>query len=523
VTTYLTSNIAPIPLLWVVPLALYLVTFIIAFARKPVVSSKLLGRILPLLALPLAFTLVLEASDSSLIVPLSILHLGTVFVASLFCHSRLAEDRPSAKHLTEFFFYVSLGGVLGGIFNALIAPTIFNSLFEYPLVLALACFFRRAPLRRPLRPEEDAPKRWGFSLGIWDVVFPLAFIFATTGIILIAKHYMPEPSNNRSFIAIGIPLILIFLAVDQPFRFATSLIAYFVITGVTQVASDTTIILARRSFFGVHRVEEYHNMYGQFHGLLHGNTVHGKENLDENVHATLSPGEQRAVQLTPLTYYYPSGPIGQVFVNLGPRLRNIALVGLGIGSLAAYGQPGQNMTYYEIDPDVIQLASDPKLFRFVHDCRANLKIVLGDARLELAKAPASSYDLIALDAFSSDSIPMHLMTREALQMYLSKLAPGGVIAFHISNRYLDLRPVLASEAAAAGLVAWTDDDPDRDVPKAKYASIWVTMARNPSDVEPLLAVTNDWDPLIADPNFPVWTDDYSNILSVLKIGRQEGG
>lgn len=510
VTTYLTSNIAPVPLLWVIPLALYLLTFIIAFARKQVIGSARIGRFLPLLVVPLAFTMILEASEAALIIPLTLLNLIVFFAASLMCHAELAEDRPKAEHLTEFYFYVSLGGVLGGVFNALIAPTLFNSFFEYPLVLAIACAFRPN-----LRGNRWEIKRldWIYPAGLAGLIVLLTYV---------GEALFPIPTSMRSAIMIGIPLVLVFIAVDRPLRFAASLVVLFVTTSVMQVAVAGRIIEAKRSFFGVHRVELYWNQYGTFHDLLHGNTVHGKENMDEKVHALLTPKEQRELQITPLTYYHPTGPIGQVFEVLGPSRRNVALVGLGVGSLAAYGRPGQKFTYYEIDPDVVALASDTRLFHFVHDCRAELRIDVGDARLELAKAPNASYDLIVLDAFSSDSIPMHLLTREAIQMYLTKLASGGVLAFHISNRYLDLKPILGNEADNLGLIAWYDDDEDLDVMKGKYASKWAVMARNGADFGELVRRDPGWESLTAYPDYPIWTDDYSNLVGVLRIGRNAG-
>jgi hypothetical protein len=499
ITTYLTSNIAPMPLLWVVPLAIYLATFILAFARKQVLTTRLLGRTLPLLLIPLAFTIILESSDPRIILYLILLHLLTFFVAAMLCHTELASRRPSSKHLTEFFFYVSLGGVLGGIFNALIAPTVFNSYFEYPLVLAAACFFR--------------PRAEGWKFSRMDWIYPAAFAAVTVALSFLGRALYPEPTGMRSAITIGIPLLLVFISVDSPIRFGSTLALLFAVTSVMQVSVAGHIIEAKRSFFGVHRIEVYSNEHGLFRVLVHGNTVHGKENF----------GDEAGV---PLTYYYPTGPIGEVFATLGPTRHNVALVGLGIGSLAGYGRPGQKFTYYEIDPGVVALATNPKFFQFVSNCKAQLEIKLGDARLELAKAPASGYDLIVLDAFSSDSIPMHLLTREAAQMYLTKLMPGGVLAFHISNRYLDLQPVLANEAAALGLRAWIYDDqdidPNVDGRKAKYASIWVVMARKESDIGELRRHNPGWQPMEADGLMPLWTDDYSNIASLLKIGRHAG-
>lgn len=498
VTTYITSNVAPMPLLWVIPLALYLLTFIVAFARKQTLSLPLLTRAVPLVVVPLAFTMVLEATDASIIIPLIIFHLLAFFAVSLLCHTRLANDRPKAEHLTEFFFFVSLGGVLGGLFNALIAPTIFNSYFEYPLILAVACLFR--PFRGDQKPER------------MDWIYALGFGVVTTAIILVAKGAWPNPTTLRSGITIGIPLILVFLASDRPLRFAYTLILFFGLESFFQISVQGFVIEAKRSFFGVHRIVADQNQYGIFHTLVHGNTVHGKENFGTD------PTEAGVA----LTYYYSSGPIGKLFQVLGPSRRSVAVVGLGVGSLAYYGRAGQKFTYYEIDPDVAALATNPKLFTFVPNCKADLKIDLGDARLEIAKAPANAYDLIVLDAFSSDAIPMHLLTREAIQIYLSKLMPGGVIAFHISNRYLDLKPILANEAAAFELTAWYQDDQEPDYDRGKYPSIWIIVARSESDFGELRRRDPGWEPVGPDPTAPLWTDDYSNIASVLRMFRKSG-
>ncbi|MFI5387338.1 MAG: spermidine synthase [Fimbriimonadales bacterium] len=506
VTTYLTSNIAPIPLLWVVPLALYLLTFIVAFARKQVISSKLIGRILPILIVPLAFTMILESSQQSIIFYLILLHLIVFFATSLMCHTELAGSRPTPVRLTEFFFYVSLGGVLGGVFNALIAPTVFNSFFEYPLVLAAACAFR--------------PKAAGWKIARLDWVYPFGVAIVAMATALLLKP-MDLESHVKSGIMIGVPLVLAFFAVDRALRFAGSLLAVFLMCSIMQVGVAGHIIEAKRSFFGVHRVEQYENSNGRFRDLIHGNTLHGLENFGKLNHSPELAGvfDNFRDEPTPLTYYYPTGPIGQVFKHLGPSRRSIALVGLGIGSMAAYGRTGQQMTYYEIDPDVVTLARDSGLFDFVSSCKAQLRIKLGDARLELVKAPNASYDLIVLDAFSSDAIPMHLLTREALETYLAKLMPGGIIAYHISNRYLDLRPVLGNEAAALGLRAWMDEDDEVDNTKGKSASIWVIMARNDADFGDLLIHNAAWSEVDADRRAPVWTDDYSNLAGALK-GRK---
>ena len=266
--------------------------------------------------------------------------------------------------------------------------------------------------------------------------------------------------------------------------------------------SDGRIIDTERSFFGVHRVVSYTQNDNRYHRLVHGNTIHGLQNLDD--------------PQTPLTYYHPTGPIGTVFRSFGdqPKL-NAALVGLGSGSLAAYGQPGWNFTYYEIDPVVASIAQTPNLFTYYNNSQAKMNIVLGDARLTLAKA-AGDYDLIALDAFSSDSIPIHLLSKEAFEMYMSKLKPHGLLAVHISNRYLRLESVVAAIARDLHLFSmiYTDGATDDEKAVGKFSSQWLLVTRREADAAPVMAVDSSWTGLDAGAKSKAWTDDYSNVVSV---------
>lgn len=491
VTAYVTTNITPIPLLWVVPLAIYLLTFILAFAKRPLVGSRPLGRLTPLLVTPLMLAIVMEAFVPFLVVG----HLVTFFVAAWMCHSKLSESRPKAAHLTEFYFWISVGGVLGGAFNALLAPTVFNTLFEYPLALIAACF-----VLPPYRP--------GTRVNGWDRIYPVLVAAGTAAIYFGTQAAHMPPSNLRTGITVGIPAILCFLAVDRPFRYGFSLLGMLLVANGLGVASDGTVVHSERSFFGVHRVM-FRGEGGRFHELTHGNTVHG---IQDWKHPE-----------TPLTYYHPTGPIGEVFKKYtGPNLkRDVALVGLGVGSLAAYGQPGQNLTYYEIDPVVRKLAEDPRYFTFLRDSKANVKIVMGDARLKLAEAPDRSFDLIVLDAFSSDAIPVHLLTKEAAEMYLRKLKPGGFLAYHISNRYLSLDQVIGALARDLKLVSYGGLDGATEPEKAagKKDSSWAILARDKKDLEPLKRSLT-WSQAGDFAIDRAWTDDFSNVLSVLHLDEQ---
>jgi spermidine synthase len=263
-----------------------------------------------------------------------------------------------------------------------------------------------------------------------------------------------------------------------------------------------------RSFFGVHRVTL--DAADNWHQLIHGNTVHGRQSLDPARH-----GE-------PLTYYYRSGPAGSVFEVLGTSLGHarVGVIGLGAGSLAAYAGPQQDWTFYEIDPVVEKIARDPAYFTFLRDCRAKqMRVVLGDGRLRLAEAPDHSYDLIALDAFSSDAVPVHLLTREALAVYVRKLARGGILLFHISNRYLDLKPVVARLARDADLIGRFCDDLDvseSEKAAGKEPSQWAIMAASKENLGGL-AKSARWQPLGGKLETPVWTDSYSSIIGLFKL------
>ena len=220
----------------------------------------------------------------------------------------------------------------------------------------------------------------------------------------------------------------------------------------------------------------------------------------------------------PLSYYSRRGPIGQVFAELGPRLHDVGAIGLGSGSLAAYGRPGERFTFYELDPAVARIASNPRWFTFLHDSRAAVRIVVGDGRLKLATAPDRAYDLVVLDAFSSDAVPVHLLTREAMELDLRKLRPDGLLAFHVTNRYLDLEPVVAGVARSLGLVGLTQTHRVSAVEERSGArsSHWIVLARTRRALGPL-AHDRRWRPLESRPGLPVWTDQFSNILDVVSF------
>jgi spermidine synthase len=302
----------------------------------------------------------------------------------------------------------------------------------------------------------------------------------------------------------GLPALLCFLFARRPLRLGLGVAAIFLASGL-YTSDQGRLLYVERTFFGVHRV--LLDPSGRFHLLAHGVTLHGMQRL--------SP----AGRLTPLSSFEPSGPAGQLFEGLGPSRRRVAVVGLGVGTLACYRRPGQEWTFYEIDPAVERIARDGRFFTFLQECGAGMPVVLGDARQRLVEAPDGAYDLIVLDAYTSDAIPVHLITREALALYLRKLAPGGVLAFHISNQFFDLRPVLAALAQDAGLAALAQDDVlvrPEEAEQGKRASQWVALARAPGDLG-ALADDPRWYALDAPPGAPLWTDDRSSVLGALKV------
>lgn len=505
-TTYLTTDIAAVPLLWVAPLALYLLTFILVFARKPPLPHAILVSLMPIVVLPLLVLLIGRAYEPFwLVLPV---HLIGFFVISMVCHGELAADRPDPVHLTEFYLLLSAGGVLGGLFNALVAPLVFSSVLEYPLVVVLSAFLL------PWGDLQRKERRWKWD----DLCIPLALVGLGIAGLKVLGEISPTIStgtlsDDRRFLGlVGVMAVLSYPSVGRPVRFGLCLAAVTAI-GLGSTALLEDVLHEERSFFGVHRVKLSHRgetTRYQFHELVHGNISHGLQNID--------PARRRE----PLAYYHRRGPLGQIFAMLKEQRSTsapIAVVGLGSGAIACYLETGQSLTYYEIDPAVERIAHNPSLFTFLGDARGPVNVVLGDGRLTLASAENGQFGLVVVDAFSSDAIPLHLLTREALQSYLSKLRTDGVLVFHISNRYLALEPMLGDLAGDAKLTCLANLDvvtKDEEA-EGKATSHYVVMARSPSYLGKL-ATDGRWHRVTARPGERVWTDDFSNILSVLGGG-----
>ncbi len=505
VTTYLTTDLAPVPLLWIIPLALYLLSFILAFARVTAGMVRAAQALLPYILVP--WVLVMSAGlVHNAWVPL---HLAAFFVGSLACHGALAQARPPATEATVFYLTISLGGLCGGIFNAIVAPLVFDRIIEYPLAVVVACL---VVSQNDLRFWQQGLKIWLGDLLLPGIVFLLAALVATDQAGL-ARSVL---GVLGVMIASGLGLYACVKARRRPVRFTLVLAAVLAATGLAPGPRGRLIYIAR-SFFGVLRVT--HDAERNVHRLFHGSTLHGQQSLDP------------LLRRKPLTYFTRSGPIGQLFRALEERLAQpgarVAIVGLGAGTLAAYARPGQRWTFYEIDPLVERIARDRRFFTYLEDCQADsVDIILGEARLRLRDAPDHAYQLIVLDAFSSDSLPVHLISREAIVLYRAKLAAGGVLAFNLSNRYLELDPVMSRQAEDAGLFYRACHDlyvNDAEKQAGKQPAIWAVMAASERDLGGL-EIDARWQHSGPRPGSRVWTDDYSDLASYLILipGRTHG-
>ncbi len=499
VTSLLTTDVAAVPLLWAIPLGIYLLTFMLAFGG--IFPNGLGLGVTALLA-----CLAVGVQALGLVKPLLLLlplHLGALGWVSWACHSELARRRPQAEQLTQFYLWLALGGGLGGMFSALLAPQVFETVLEYPLLLGLSLGVLAAQ-----------GGRGGLWLGL-GLILPL----------LVLRFQLQELLQVGS--GVGLVLGLVFLALmvegggqGSRWRMGVTWVGMtaglVLLLGQPWLKLGLQVIHAERNALGLNRIVDYQNEAGSFRSLLHGTTLHGSQNLDP----------QKALE--PLTYFSRSGPVGQVFAAFRTQVADptpeIAVLGLGIGTLAAYAQAGDRWTFFELDPAVEHLARE----YFSYLSWAEPTVILGDARLSLGRIPEGRYDLMVMDAFSSDAVPVHLLTQEALALYLSKLKPQGWLLFNLTNRHLDLAPVLAGLAGQLHLQAWQQaqtDLSDLERQAGLAPSHWVLMAKDLEDLEGLDSLRSGpdpWQPLLPQPGDPIWRDDFSNLLQVIRWPRIPG-
>ena len=493
VTSHISTDVAAAPLLWVVPLALYLLSFTVAFrSTLPIIKVSELQIIIVWGVTGLLVNMSIGQLPLGIALPV---HLGLFSAIAIFCHHMLYQLRPSTHQLTLFYVCMSLGGILGGSFCGVVAPLIFTKITEYPLLLLATVAI--IPGAMSSLHQLDTRR---------EILRPCLILLAAFAISIASSLI----ANDRNVGQIFISLVVGLLALScwrKPAGVLTALVLGFVST------QSHDMLLSKqesfRSFFGVTNILTASD--GKFRLMVHGTTIHGAMRIRNG---DGSPFTERPV---PTSYYSYEGPLGEAIKSQRLRLGQInhaALIGLGTGALACHFAPSENTIFYELDPVIVRLAQDRSKFRFLADCDVQPQIIIGDARLTLAKQSPRS-DIIVVDAFSSDAIPVHLLTLEAIDLYLSKLAPRGVIALHISNVYFDLNDVLARAAASRQLHGITKTH--RIKPGANEMdtpSRVAVLARNADDLEDLRKA-GDWQPLPAARRAAPWSDDYSTILEPL--------
>jgi SAM-dependent methyltransferase len=494
-TTAISTNVAPVPFLWVLPLGLYLVSFILSFMRRPPIPHQFVVRLLPLAVILVA----VAAADKVGYRWMGIWsHLVLVLLAGLFCHRELVLRRPSAHFLTQFYLWVALGGALGGVFNAIVSPLLFHSVVEYPLVILMVSLFC---VSRYLRMEMEAGQK---------AVFGVLQAGALAGALYLLDldFYGIRGSLGATWLVFGLPLAASWLLGRAARVVTVGVLVVLILLFVTWMGRPNELLAVQRNFFGIKKVTQWSE--GRYHTLTHGDTSHGIQRMEPDYRSE------------PLAYYYRSSPLGDVwetFDSAPDPLERAAILGLGIGTIAAYGNPGQEFHFFELDPAMEEIAKDPRYFTYLADTEAEVSVILGDARLRLQEAPDSHYQLIVVDAFSSDSVPTHLLSLEAIQLMFRKTSPDGLVLFHTSNRYLSLNPVLANSAAELQLVCYArtkiDVTPDERL-DGKYACSYLVMARKNSDLMGLDQMPG-WHPAAPNPRVRLWTDDYSSLLPVLRL------
>jgi SAM-dependent methyltransferase len=504
-TTHLTTDIVAMPLLWVLPLGLYLLSFVIAFSTAARLT-QIITLMAPVVLLGVGGLGLLSAGTGSMMV--AIASLAMLFVVATALHGYLYYLRPATQHLTLFYLIMSAGGVLGGLFAALFAPLIFDWVYEHPLLILAAAMLLPLPVLIP----------WSK----WLKLGPRSARFAALLLVAVAafgcwRMVSDWPGILDSTVAgwgIGIFVIGILL-IGWRWAFVATLALLMIGVGGWDTIQESFTGARVRSYFGVYTVTDYPATHQR--RLAHGTTLHGLQRTD---------AEHRR---DPTTYYGHQSGVGLTLDKAealaGPNA-SIGIVGLGAGTLACYRKPGQQWTIFEIDPVMVQIARDPAKFTFLSDCAGNTPIVIGDARLQIAQQPAGHFDIIVIDAFSSDAIPLHLLTSEAIGIYKRALKPDGILLIHISNRFFGLEPVLAEEARARGWSAAIrmDPGPVGDDLSDLTGSNWVALTATPPRMQQLTggirprkdaSEDNVWVPLEARPHFERWTDDYASTLPVL--------
>lgn len=490
VTTYITTDIASVPLLWIAPFALYVLTFIIVFARKQIFSESFIMTLSALAVTGLMIQMIAFKDLAPL--ALVLMHMIVFFIVILGCHYSLAQSKPQSAHLTEFYFFMSFGGVLGGFFNAMIAPNFFIIPVEYVLALGAAML---------MRYSNQSLKTTQFSLTFLLAAIGLPILFYS-GFFFIGKEFLAAR------------ILCACLAGFMLLSFINSRWKFGIIAALSVIISPLALpfsilntdpdILRDRNFFGVHRI----NQTKTERILVSGVTNHGTQ--------LLAPEYQK----TPISYYSEHSPLHDVieFLDQGSQPQEIAGLGLGVGVIACYPHEGRHFTFYEIDKDIADIAQNPKYFTYLSGCGSSYEIVIGDGRLEVEKEPDQKFDAVIVDVFSSDNIPVHIMTAEAIQTYMKKLKPNGILVMHVSNNYLDLEPVISQIGKKLDIPVYAKIENtayeigDSGVESAPAHYIVLTHSDKVIDY----LKDKNWTQGMFNDGIEAWTDRYSNIISVLR-------
>ena len=519
VTTIVSTDAGSFPLMWSIPLALYLITFILVFAKRQLLPHRWIVRATPffLLAMPLVMTIDLGDNPALMIAA----HFAVFFVVAMACHGEMARLRPPVEQLTEFYLMMSIGGVVGGAFNSLLAPVLFNSILEYPIVLIAASLV--LPAWREIADGQNSTDRspapsWLSIEKIWAV--PVALLVLLSGVWAFEYSLLTLFRPLVMLLGFAVPAAVCILLARSPRRFVPCYA--LLLLGYPFIHVNHDVTLKQRGFFGVNEIATV----GEFRTLINGRTQHGMQRIEE----TENP--------LPLSYYHPDGPVGDLFRQFGDQQNRIGVVGLGVGTIAAYGQANQQLDFYEIDPIVYQMASDENYFSYLSSARSDVEVILGDARVQLdarrkrmsrltnvAWRPNSNetqtknrlYGMMILDAFGSDSVPIHLLTEEAVELYLDSLDENGLLAIHISSKFMNFIPVGAALSQHFGLHSAVRTDAQltqSDRQSGRSASRYMIFSRDKETIDRFLDLENGWQPLKSDR--PVhWTDEHANILDVM--------
>lgn len=498
-TTYVTTDVTSAPLFWVVPLALYLISFIIAFSEKPLLKlegSRSLQAVFLMFFLWFAMAIV---NPSRL--PILLIHGGLFFLTALVCHQELAKAKPRPEHLTEFYLLMALGGALGGIFNSLLAPLLFPLPYEYMIAVVLGVFARmstdpESSLRRTIR-------RAGESLGKGSKMNTVDFLLFPGLMILGCVPAVLSFGEINTAIA-SVVVLLLFRLHERRWAFGLTILVIALCNPLIPWRGWSDKMLVDRNFYGVHIVSDDNGL----RKLTHGTTIHGEQSIG-------TPLER-----FPITYYFAGSGAEDVFTLLDdrPGPQRIAAMGLGTGSIACFWKGQRKFDFYEIDPAIARIASNKKYFTYLHKCMSKYRIIMGDARQEIAKASDHSYDLIFVDVFSSDNVPIHILTKEAVAMYQTKLKPDGMIVFHTSNRFFSLEPEIAAIGKELNLPFLFKTHPGGVIPKTDIQFFPTRYAILTGNAQILGSLSQrGWGKLPFEVNQEPWSDDYANVLRALRF------